>query len=86
MNLALTTGQKLIVGGVAAVLGIAAYWKFAEAQPFVAGLGLGAGAVIFGPAVYDWAFEAAERVKRRIPAPPVAPPVAPPLAVAYSRP
>ncbi len=60
--MALKTGHKLVIAAVAAVAGAAAYFKFAEAQPFVAGLGLGAGVMIFGPTAYNWAFEAAERI------------------------
>lgn len=62
--MALKTGHKLVIGVVAALAGVAAYWKFAEAQPFVAGLGLGAGVMVFGPTAYNWAFEAAARIPR----------------------
>lgn len=58
-----TAAQELVIGGAVALVGAYAYAKFAETEPFLAGIALGAGAVIFLPSVYKWAVVRGQQVR-----------------------
>ena len=61
--MALTTKQKVLIGGALAVAGLYGYKRWAETDPFLAGVVLGAAAMIFGPAALDWALEIGRRAR-----------------------